>query len=157
MNITVMVVGKNTEDFVKAGLSKYYNRIQHYINIKHLEINELKDKKNYAPAQVKERESAFILQQVPKSSILVLLDEGGTQYSSIEFASFLQRQMNKGSKDLCFIIGGAFGVTEEIRTKADHVISMSKMTFTHQFVRVVLAEQIYRAFTILRNEPYHNE
>jgi 23S rRNA (pseudouridine1915-N3)-methyltransferase len=157
MNITILVVGKTNEEFVKIGVLKYYERIQHYINIRQIDINELKDKKSFSPNQIKEKETIAILQQVPKASIIVLLDENGLQLTSGEFAFFMQKQMNKGVKDLSFIIGGAFGVSEELKKRADHIISVSKMTFTHQFVRVVLAEQIYRAFTILRNEPYHNE
>ena len=157
MNITILVVGKTTEEFVKIGVLKYYERLQHYINIKQIDINELKDKKSFTPSQIKEKETVAILQQIPKASAVVLLDENGLQFTSGEFALFMQKLMNKGGKDLCFIIGGAFGVSEELKKNADHIISLSKMTFTHQFVRIVLAEQIYRAFTILRNEPYHNE
>ncbi|MBK7029380.1 MAG: 23S rRNA (pseudouridine(1915)-N(3))-methyltransferase RlmH [Bacteroidales bacterium] len=125
--------------------------------VKYIEIPELKEKRNMSPLQIKEKEAHTILSNIPKSATIILLDEHGVSKSSIEFASFIQKQMNTGIKELIFIIGGAFGVSELIKKQSDICISLSKMTFTHQFIRVILAEQLYRAMTILRNEPYHNE
>lgn len=107
--------------------------------------------------ELMEREAALILKNIPEGSMVVLLDEHGKQMRSIEFATFLQKQMNSGKKDLVFIVGGAFGIAESLKKSAGHLIALSHMTFTHQMIRLIFIEQLYRAMTILRNEPYHNE
>jgi 23S rRNA (pseudouridine1915-N3)-methyltransferase len=157
MIITILVIGKTTEEFVQLGFKVYFDRLKHYLGVKYIELPELKDKKNLSPIQIKDKEALSILSSIPKSATIVLLDEHGVSKSSIEFANLLQKQMNSGIKELIFIIGGAFGVSELIKKQADLCISFSKMTFTHQFIRVILAEQLYRAMTILKNEPYHND
>ncbi|MBK7172528.1 MAG: 23S rRNA (pseudouridine(1915)-N(3))-methyltransferase RlmH [Bacteroidales bacterium] len=157
MVITILVVGKTTEDFIRQGFTLYFERLKHYLGVKYIEIPELKEKRNMSPLQIKEKEALTILSNIPKSATIILLDEHGVSKSSIEFASLIQKQMNTGIKELIFIIGGAFGVSELIKKQSDICISLSKMTFTHQFIRVILAEQLYRAMTILKNEPYHNE
>lgn len=104
-----------------------------------------------------EREAELIRKNIPDGSTVILLDEHGKQFRSVEFASFLQKQMNTGKKDLVFVVGGAFGLAERLKKNADHLIALSQMTFTHQLIRLIFIEQLYRAMTILRNEPYHNE
>jgi 23S rRNA (pseudouridine1915-N3)-methyltransferase len=157
MEIMVLMIGKSNEGFISMGIEEYLKRLNHYVKTSLKIIPDLKERKNLSTIQVKDKEAALILSQIPNSSYIVLLDENGTSLSSYEFSTFLQKQFNTGIKTLVFIIGGAFGVSELIKKKANIYVSFSKMTFTHQFIRIMLIEQIYRAMTILRNEPYHNE
>jgi 23S rRNA (pseudouridine1915-N3)-methyltransferase len=132
-------------------------RLKHYVKVKEVIIPDIKDRKHLNAEQVKEKEAILILEKLTSSNYTVLLDERGKEFSSVEFAGFMQKSMNAGIKELTFIIGGAYGVSESIKQKADLTVSLSRMTFTHQFIRLIFSEQIYRAMTILKNEPYHNE
>lgn len=157
MNITLLMIGNTTEPYVNEGYSIFVKRLKHYIKFKETVIPDLKDRKNLNPEQIKEKEALLLLEKLNTSGYKVLLDERGKEFSSAEFAGFIQKTMNTGVKELIFIIGGAYGVAESIKQKTDFTISLSKMTFTHQFIRLVFAEQVYRAMTILKNEPYHND
>ena len=120
-------------------------------------IPDLKNSKNLSEASQKEKEGELILKKVQTSDELVLLDEQGKQYSSVDFSDYLQKKMNAGLKQLIFVIGGPYGFSAEVYQRANGKISLSKMTFSHQMVRVFFVEQLYRAFTILKNEPYHHQ
>ena len=151
------MIGKTTEAYVAEGVEHFTQRLKHYLPFKQVVIPDIRDRKNLSPQMLKDKEAEIILSQIPKSSFLVLLDERGKEFRSLDFAGFMQKQMNSGCKDLVFLIGGAYGVSDSIVKKADYTISLSQMTFTHQFIRLMIIEQLYRAMTILKNEPYHNE
>lgn len=157
MNITLLMIGNTSETFVLEGYKVFLKRLKHYIKVKEVVIPDLKDRKHLTPEQIKEKESVLIHEKLTSANYTVLLDERGKEFSSVEFAGFLQKSMNAGTRELFFIIGGAYGVAESIKQKADITVSLSRMTFTHQFIRLLFAEQLYRAMTILKNEPYHNE
>lgn len=157
MNITLLVVGKTDEKYLQEGINVYTKRLKHYVNFDLAVIPALKDQKGATPDEVKEREAALILKHTAKSDRIVLLDEHGTEHTSTGFAQYLQKQMNAGIRSLTFVIGGAFGFAPSVYAAASDKVSLSKMTFNHQMVRLFFAEQLYRAFTILNHEPYHNE
>ncbi len=157
MNITLLVVGKTDEKYLQEGIDVYTKRLKHYVNFDLVVIPALKDQKGATPDEVKEREAALILKHTAKSDRIVLLDEHGTEHTSTGFAQYLQKQMNAGIRSLTFVIGGAFGFAPSVYAAASDKVSLSKMTFNHQMVRLFFAEQLYRAFTILNHEPYHNE
>ena len=157
MQISVYMVGKTSNNTFSQGIEEYFQRLKHYNPIKQVVIPDLKDKKSLNHLQIKEKEAAAIIQLLPKTAFIVLLDEKGAEMRSMEFASFFQKQLNKGTREIIFIIGGAYGVADTLINLVDYKLSLSKMTFTHQFIRLILFEQIYRAFSILNNEPYHNE
>jgi 23S rRNA (pseudouridine1915-N3)-methyltransferase len=151
------MIGNTSEAFVQDGYQVFMKRLKHYIKVKEVIIPDIKDRKHLNAEQIKEKEAALILEKLNTATYSVLLDERGKEFSSVEFAGFLQKTMNAGTRELFFIIGGAYGVSESIKQKADLTVSLSRMTFTHQFIRLLFAEQLYRAMTILKNEPYHNE
>ncbi len=157
MNITLLMVGNTSEAFVFDGYEVFMKRLKHYIKVKEVIIPDIKDRKHLNAEQIKEKEAVLILDKLASANYSVLLDEHGKEFSSVEFAGFLQKTMNAGTRELCFIIGGAYGVAESVKQKADLTVSLSRMTFTHQFIRLLFAEQLYRSMTILKNEPYHNE
>jgi 23S rRNA (pseudouridine1915-N3)-methyltransferase len=157
MKITLILIGKTDESFIEQGFKHYIERLRHYIRMSVILIPAIKDASNQSPAQIKEREASLLLKNVPSGSTVVLLDEKGRELRSVDFAAQLQKWMNTGTKDLCFVTGGAFGLSDELKKHAAYQLSLSKMTFTHQLVRLIFTEQLYRAFTILHNEPYHNE
>jgi 23S rRNA (pseudouridine1915-N3)-methyltransferase len=157
MNITLLVVGKTDDKYLQEGIDVYSKRLKHYVNFDLAVIPALKDQKGATPDEVKEREAALILKHTAKSDRIVLLDEHGTEHTSTGFAQYLQKQMNAGIRSLTFVIGGAFGFAPSVYAAASDKVSLSKMTFNHQMVRLFFAEQLYRAFTILNHEPYHNE
>jgi 23S rRNA (pseudouridine1915-N3)-methyltransferase len=157
MKITLVLIGKTEEGFIDQGFKRYLERLRHYININIITIPVIKDSSKLSIAQIKEHEATLLYKNIPSGSTIVLLDERGIEFRSIDFSAQLQKWMNAGTKDLCFVTGGAFGLSDEIKKSASYQLSLSRMTFTHQMIRLILAEQLYRAFTILRNEPYHNE
>ena len=157
MNIKLLVVGKTDDKYLQDGIDVYVKRLKHYVNFDLAVIPALKDQKGASPDEIKEREAALILKQIEKCDRVVLLDEHGTEHTSVGFSQYLQKQMNAGTRNLAFVIGGAFGFAPSVYSAASDKISLSRMTFNHQMVRLFFAEQLYRAFTILRNEPYHNE
>ena len=157
MNVTLLTVGKTDVKWVKEGLDLYVSRLKHYVPFSVVEIPELKKVSSLTHQQIKEKEGELILKQVGPSDTLVLMDEHGREYRSLEFAEFIEKQMASGAKNVIFTIGGAYGFSEEVYQRANLKISLSKMTFSHQMVRAIFAEQLYRAFTILKGEPYHHE
>lgn len=157
MNIKLIVVGKTDEKYLQQGIDVYVSRLKHYVNFEMVVIPALKDQKGASPDEVKEREAALLLRQLEKSDRVVLLDEHGDQHTSVDFAQYIQKQMNAGVRNLAFVVGGAFGFAPSVYAAASGKVSLSKMTFNHQMVRLFFVEQLYRAFTILRHEPYHNE
>lgn len=156
MRIMLLTVGKTVVPWVKAALDVYTSRLKHYVQFEVVEIPELKGVSALSEAQIKEREGVLILKAAGACEI-VLLDEHGKMFRSVDFASHLEEKLSHASRDICFVIGGAYGFSEEVYSKASYKISLSPMTFNHQMVRMIFAEQLYRAFTIMRGEPYHHE
>ena len=157
MKITLLTVGRTDVGWVKAGLDLYVSRLSHYVPFTVVEIPELKNVSSYSKDQIKEMEGTLILKGVKPSDEVILLDEKGREYRSVEFASFLEDRMSRSGRDMVFVIGGAYGFSREVYARSDGKVSLSKMTFSHQMVRTIFAEQLYRAFTIIRGEPYHHE
>ena len=157
MNICLLTVGKTDVKWVKEGLDLYASRLVHYVPFSVMEIPELKNTQALSREQIKEKEGQLILRNAGPSDRLILLDEHGHEYRSLEFAAFLEKQLACGAKNLIFVIGGAYGFSDEVYRHAWGRVSLSRMTFSHQMVRTVFAEQLYRAFTILHGEPYHHE
>ena len=155
MKIKLILTGKTEEGYIKEGTTRYIKRIQHYISIEIIEI-PFKHTKNLRPDAYKATESKAIEEHLTITDFLVLLDEKGKSFGSIEFANWIQGRINSNIKRLTFVIGGPFGFSDEIKAKAQLQLSLSKMTFSHQMIRLFFLEQLYRAFTILKNEPYHN-
>ncbi|MCA1761634.1 MAG: 23S rRNA (pseudouridine(1915)-N(3))-methyltransferase RlmH [Cryomorphaceae bacterium] len=156
MKVVILCVGKTDMSFVEEANDLYINRLKHYIPLEFRVIPEHKMWKKLDSAQRKIKEGEAILGELSASDIAVLLDEKSKLRSSEEFAGYLQKTMASGAKNLVFVIGGAFGFSDEVYRRVPARMSLSKMTFSHQMVRCFLLEQIYRAMTILRNEPYHN-
>lgn len=157
MNIKLLVVSKTDVPYLQQGIDIYVGRLRHYANFQIDVIPALKDQKNASPDEIRERESALLLKKLEGADRIVLLDEHGHEHSSVGFAQYLQKQMNAGVRTLVFVIGGAFGFAPAVHRMAHDKVSLSQMTFNHQMVRLFFVEQLYRAFTILRHEPYHNE
>lgn len=156
MKLTLITVGKTDVPWVREGLQLYAARLQHYIRFDVREIPALKNAGALSEDQIKAKEGALILKEAEGSEI-ILLDEHGAEYRSVEFAKELQNRLNRGGKDISFVVGGAYGFAPEVYARASSKLSLSKMTFSHQMVRTVFAEQLYRAFTIIKGEPYHHE
>lgn len=157
MIIQILTVGKTDRPELRELVAMYEQRLQHYVRFELAEIPDLKQTRNMKPEQVREKEGHAIIKQLKPTDVLVLLDEKGKSFTSVEFSEYLQQHMNSGVKRLIFCIGGAYGFSEEVYRRARQKVSLSKMTFSHQMVRLFAIEQVYRAFTILRNEPYHNQ
>jgi len=153
----LLTVGKTDKDWVKQGMDIYVSRLKHYIPFSITEIPELKNVSALSREQIKAKEGELILKNVKPADNLVLLDERGKEYSSVEFAKVLQDKINYEGKDIVFVIGGAYGFSEDVYRRANSKMSLSRMTFSHQMVRAIFAEQLYRAFTIIKGEPYHHE
>jgi len=157
MKILLLVIGKTDEKYLLEGMSKYRNRLKHYIGFNYEEIPDIKNRKSLSEAQQKKQEADLILAKLKVGDKLVLLDEKGKEYRSVEFAKHLQQQMNSGIKRLVFVVGGPYGFDTSVYDKSQGKLSLSKMTFSHQMIRLFMLEQVYRAMTILKNEPYHHE
>ncbi|PJR03485.1 23S rRNA (pseudouridine(1915)-N(3))-methyltransferase RlmH [Avrilella dinanensis] len=157
MNIKLLVVGKTDDKNLQALIEEYVKRVSFYVKFDVEIIPDIKNAKNLSVIQQKEKEGSLILSKVSPSDWLILLDEKGKSFSSTQFADFLQKRMNSGIKNLFFVIGGPYGFSDEVYAKANGKISLSSMTFSHQMVRLFFIEQLYRGYTILRNEPYHHE
>jgi 23S rRNA (pseudouridine1915-N3)-methyltransferase len=157
MNLTLLTVGKTDVKWVKEGLELYASRLAHYASFSVVEIPELKKVSALSREQIKEKEGELILKQLETTDVLILLDEHGRELRSVEFAGYLERQLAAGGKRLVFAVGGAYGFSEAVHRRCQDKLSLSKMTFSHQMVRTIFAEQLYRAFTILKGEPYHHE
>ena len=156
MTTTLLFVGKTTDAHIEALCQEYLKRLTHYLPVRVQVIPELRNTKAMTPDQQKQAEGELILRAVPQSAELILLDEHGREYRSIEFAQQIQKKMSSG-RDIFFAIGGPYGFSQAVYARANSKISLSQMTFSHQMVRLFLIEQIYRAMTILRGEPYHHE
>lgn len=157
MRITLLTVGKTDIAWVRQGLEMYVSRLTHYVNFSLKEIPELKKVSALSHDQIKQKEGELILKDIKPSDELILLDERGREFRSLEFASFIEQRLATSSRDIVFVIGGAYGFSADVYSRADGKISLSKMTYSHQLVRTIFAEQLYRAFTIIRGEPYHHE
>lgn len=157
MKIKLLAIGKTDDNALVQLIQKYETRLQHYIFFSLEIIPDLKQRKNLSIQLQKEKEGQSILSKISSTDRIFLLDENGKTMDSIEFSKFLQKQMNSGPKQLIFVIGGPYGFSDEVYQKAHGKISLSKMTFSHQMVRLFAIEQLYRGFTILRNEPYHHQ
>lgn len=157
MNIKLIVVAKTDAPYLQEGIALYERRLRHYTPFEMVVVPALKDTKNLDPAEIKRREGQLLLQQMQRCDRVVLLDEHGQRFTSVAFAAHLQRHMNASLRTLGFVIGGAYGFADEVYAAAHERLSLSDMTFNHQMVRLFFVEQLYRAFTILRHEPYHNE
>lgn len=157
MKITLLTVGKTDRDWVRQGLELYISRLKHYIPFSLVEIPELKNVSALSTEQIKVKEGELILKNIRPGDDLILMDERGKMQTSTEFAKFLQDKISYIGKDIIFVIGGAYGFSQAVYERANSKISLSKMTFSHQMVRAIFAEQLYRAFTIMRGEPYHHE
>lgn len=156
MTIKLLAIGKTDQKDLQALIDIYQNRLGHYINFDFEIIPDIKNVKNLSEAQQKQKEGELILNKLKPSDVLILLDENGKQYDSVAFSQYLQKHMNSGIKQLVFVIGGPYGFSPEVYQKANGKLSLSKMTFSHQMIRLFMIEQLYRGFTILRNEPYHH-
>lgn len=157
MKITLLTVGKTDKDWVKQGLDIYLSRLKHYIPFSIVEIPELKNVSALTKDQIKSKEGELILKNIRPADDVILLDEHGKEYSSMELAAIIRDKISYSGKDIVYVIGGAYGFSEAVYKRADSKLSLSRMTFSHQMVRAIFAEQIYRAFTIIRGEPYHHE
>ncbi|QCX39516.1 23S rRNA (pseudouridine(1915)-N(3))-methyltransferase RlmH [Aureibaculum algae] len=157
MKIKLLAIGKTDDKNLIALITMYQKRLKHYINFDLEIIPDIKKAKNLTENQQKEKEGELILQQLSPTDVLVLLDEKGQEFRSIQFSKFLQKKMNSGIKQLVLVIGGPYGFSDAVYQKAQGKIALSKMTFSHQMIRLFVVEQLYRAFTILKNEPYHHE
>lgn len=157
MTIKLLTVGKTDDSGLQTLIDTYVKRLGHYNRFEFEIIPDLKKTKNLNTEQQKVMEGKLILDKVATSDFLVLLDENGKQYSSEGFSEYIQKRLNSGMKQLIFVVGGPFGFSEEVYQRANGKLSLSKMTFSHQMVRLFFTEQLYRAFTILKNEPYHHK
>ncbi|SDG54407.1 23S rRNA (pseudouridine(1915)-N(3))-methyltransferase RlmH [Psychroflexus sediminis] len=157
MTITLILVGKTDNRHLEALISDYKKRLSHFVNFEISIIPDLKKRKNMEIELQKEKEGELILKKISNSDFVVLLDEKGSEYSSTKLAGWLQKRMNTGLKNLVFVIGGPYGFSPDVYSRGDQKVSLSKMTFSHQMIRLFFTEQLYRAFTILGNLPYHHE
>jgi len=154
MKIKCIAIGKTKSQDFSSLIKSYLSKINHYINFEFIIINEIKSIKNKSIQKNKEAET--ILKNIKADSHIILLDENGKELSSVFFSKFIQHHLNSSKKEIIFIIGGAYGFSDKLLKRANEKISLSKMTFSHQMVRIIFLEQLYRSFTILKNEPYHN-
>ena len=162
MELKLVTVGKTDVKWVKEGLDLYVSRLKHYVPFSLVEIPQLKNVSALSQEQIKEKEGELILKQLNPGDSVILLDERGKEYRSVEWAEWIRQRLARGGKGLVFVVGGAYGFSKAgfskaVYDRAEGMISLSKMTFSHQMVRTVFAEQLYRAFTIIRGEPYHHE
>lgn len=156
MTITLIAIGKTDNKQLISLIEEYIKRLGHYVNFKLDIIPDIKNTKNLSEARQKQKEGELILGKLKNTDTLVLLDENGKHFDSVSFSSYLQKHMNSGIKQLVFVIGGPYGFSEDIYKKSHGKLSLSNMTFSHQMIRLFFIEQLYRGFTILKNEPYHH-
>ncbi len=156
MKLTLLLIGKTTSAEVKSICDDYRKRINHYTKMEEVVIDnsaiKLSDKQ-----KVKDKEGELILKKIGPTDFVVLLDDKGKEFTSVQFARYLETVFNQSVKNMCFVVGGAYGFSDAVYKRANAKLSLSKMTFSHQIVRAIFSEQLYRAFTIIRNEPYHHE
>jgi 23S rRNA (pseudouridine1915-N3)-methyltransferase len=157
VKIKFIVTGKTDAEYLRGAISAYENRLKHYIPFELICIPDVKNAGKLSESQLKNKEGKNILSQLNSGDELVLLDEKGETCSSSEFSSFLAKKINAGTKCIAFVAGGAYGFSDEVYNNASSMIALSRMTFTHQMVRLIFVEQLYRAFTIMKGEAYHHE
>lgn len=157
MKITLLTVGKTDKGWVREGIDIYASRLKHYIKFDISEIPELKNVSALTKEEIKSREAELILKNIRKTDYVILLDEHGREYSSVEFSRAIEKQLGSNSADIVFVIGGAYGFAQNVYDRSNSKISLSRMTFSHQMVRAIFVEQLYRAFSIMKGEPYHHE
>ncbi|HAN19543.1 MAG: 23S rRNA (pseudouridine(1915)-N(3))-methyltransferase RlmH [Bacteroidetes bacterium GWC2_33_15] len=157
MKVKLVMIGKTDLDYIKSGIAEYEKRLSFYIPFSSIVIQDIKNTKKLNENQQKQKEGELILDQIKDGDYIVLLDEKGKEYSSVEFSGFVEKQMIAGTKNLVFIIGGPYGFSEDVYSRAKSKLALSKMTFSHQMVRLIFMEQLYRAMTIIRGEPYHHQ
>ena len=157
MKIELAVIGKTAIGYLKQGIDEYIKRLKHYVPFEIKYIDDIKNTKNISEDQQKRTEGAKILSLLDKSDFVVLLDEHGKEYTSIQYSSYIQKRMLSGAKKVVFVIGGPYGFSQEVYDRANDKISFSKMTFNHEMIRLIFTEQLYRAYTIINHEPYHHE
>lgn len=157
MKIKLLAIGKTDQPALNELINIYQNRLKHYITFEIEIISDVKNAKSLHQTHQKEKEGQLILSKIQNGDVLILLDEKGKQFRSVEFSDYLQKKMNAATKQLVFVIGGPFGFSDAVYSFAHEKISLSKMTFSHQMIRLFLVEQLYRSYTILKNEPYHHE
>lgn len=157
MLINLILVGKTNDSYLIFGIKKYVDRLKFYVNLKIIEIPEIKNSKNLNFTLQKEKEGKLILQKITNGGYIILLDERGKEFSSEKFANWINKKQISSVKNLTFIIGGPYGFSDEIYKISNEKISLSQMTFSHQMIRLLFVEQLYRAYTIINNEPYHHK
>lgn len=157
MKMKLLLVGKTVEKYLREGISEYEERLRHYVTFSVEEIPELRQASSLSREQVKAREGEMIAARIKPSDFVILLDERGSRYTSLGWARHLEQQISHNPRDIVFIVGGCYGFSQAIYDRADSKLSLSDMTFSHQLVRLIFMEQIYRAFTIIHGEPYHHE
>jgi 23S rRNA (pseudouridine1915-N3)-methyltransferase len=157
MKVSFLQFGKTRQDYISEGILIYAKRIKHYTDFEMVNLKEIKNSKSPDANNLKKQEAKEILKYISKDDFVVLLDEKGKEYSSIRFAEFINNKLITGCRKLVFVSGGAFGFSDEIYKIANEQLSLSKLTFSHHMVRLIFMEQLYRAFTIIKGEPYHHE
>lgn len=157
MNIDLLVVGKTDSAEIQSLVATYLKRLNFYTRVTLVTLPDLKNTRNISAESQKRQEGELLMRQFADGDYVVLLDEKGAEMRSVEFSMWLQKRMNSGVRRLCFVVGGPYGFSKTVYDRADESISLSRMTFSHQIIRAIFAEQLYRAFTIIRNEPYHHE
>lgn len=157
MKITLLTIGKTEDKYLLEGIEIYLKRLKHYITFRILEIPELKGTKNLSQEQQKSKEAELIFKNINSTDHVILLDENGQELSSKQFSVFLNKKMVGGQQHLVFVVGGPYGFSDDIYKRSNEKISLSKMTFSHQMIRLFFTEQLYRAYTILKGEPYHHD
>ncbi len=157
MKVTFLVVGKTVDKQLATLEEEYVRRLRHYLPFSVTVVPELKAAKNLSVAEQREKEAVLILRQIGNDDRVILLDERGQEYTSVEFAGFLEKKMLLSVRHVVFVVGGAYGFSEKIYQRADSMVSLSRMTFSHQMVRLIFLEQLYRGMTIIKGEPYHHK
>ena len=157
MKIKLIYTGKTGKSFLTEGEKEYINRLKHYVKLEIIELPDIKNANKLSEKEIKSKEADQLLKKLDKSEQLILLDDKGKQYASMEFSKFFQNKMNSGVKTICFLIGGPYGFDNQIYALPHSKLSLSKMTFSHQMIRMLFLEQVYRAYTIIKGEPYHHE
>lgn len=157
MKIHILLIGKTNQDFVIKGVDEFCGRIKHYLPFEMEVIPDIKNTKNLSESQQKEREGELILKSLRPDDYLVLLDEKGKEFTSLQFAAYIEKKMQTVAKRLVFVIGGPYGFSDKVYNAASEKIALSKMTFSHQLIRLIFVEQLYRGLSIINNEPYHHQ
>jgi 23S rRNA (pseudouridine1915-N3)-methyltransferase len=157
MQLSLLCIGKTSKSFLEDGEKEYLKRLSYYLKFDVIELADIKNTKNLTEEQIKQKEGQSFFKKIAPNDRIILLDERGDNFSSVQFSKFLQEQFNLGGKRLVFVIGGPYGFSDEMYKRSNHKISLSKMTFSHQMIRLFFIEQVYRSMTIIKGEPYHHE